>query len=100
MKHLKTVLLILFVILLTFVLYSEKITTIPELMGPQFLAVDDSRFYVSEGATVSIFDLKDFHLIKKFGKEGNGPKEFSTAGGRLPLFIIVQKVMRAALPML
>jgi hypothetical protein len=38
--------------------------------------VDKDRFYITESATIHIFSLKDYSLICKFGKEGEGPGEF------------------------
>jgi hypothetical protein len=32
--------------------------------------------YVSEGFSVYIYSLTDFQLKKKFGKKGEGPREF------------------------
>jgi len=39
--------------------------------------------YISDGPTIFIYSLKDYSLIKKFGKEGEGPQEFflERAGG-------------------
>jgi hypothetical protein len=53
-----------------------KKVPLPDLVKPRHIAVDANQMYVTEGATVFIYSLKDFKLIKKFGKQGEGPQEF------------------------
>jgi hypothetical protein len=55
-----------------------------DLTRPSMFIVNFDRIYVLEQATVRIYSLKDFSLIKKFGRAGEGPKEFkySADGGR------------------
>jgi hypothetical protein len=73
------------------VTYAEKLATLPEILRPYHLSVDDQRFYVTEGTTVYIFSLKDFALKKKFGKPGQGPQEFApTPAGMSSLTIYPQ----------
>jgi hypothetical protein len=62
----------------SFIIYGEKVSTLPELRRPRDLAVDDTQLYVTESATIFIYSLKDFKLVKTFGKEGQGPQEFQT----------------------
>ncbi len=57
-------------------LYAGKISVLPELANPYKLKIDDHQLYISEGAGISIYSLKDFHLIKRFGNRGEGPGEF------------------------
>lgn len=71
-------------------LAAEKLATLPELMGPATLAVDNERFYVTQDATVFIYSLTDYKLIKKFGQKGEGPEEFPTLPG-LPLIVSSEK---------
>lgn len=49
---------------------------LPELYKPAQILADDAHLYVVEFPTVSIYSLKDFKLIAKFGKQGEGPQEF------------------------
>lgn len=58
------------------VLFAEKAVTLDGLKRPFFIKTDESRFYITDGPTVSIYSLKDYSLINKFGKEGEGPQEF------------------------
>ena len=57
--------------------------TFPELVHPFKLIINEGRMYISDGPTIFIYSLKDYILIKKFGKEGEGPQEFylDRAGG-------------------
>lgn len=73
----KTILLLILVLLLvSVVIHGEKAGVLPELMKPTFMAVDDTQFYATEGASIYIYSLKEFKLVKKFGKAGQGPQEF------------------------
>ncbi len=68
--------------------FGKKLATLPELLKPTSLAVDDNQFYIVEGAEVSIYSLEDFKLKSKFGKAGEGPQEFiiSPIGNSLIIF--------------
>lgn len=54
----------------------EKITQLADLGRPQMIDVEEGRLYVTEGVNIHIYSLKDFSLVKKFGKAGEGPREF------------------------
>lgn len=69
--------------------FAEKVAVLPELMKPSIMAVDDTQLYVTEEASVFIYSLKDFELVKKFGRAGQGPQEFFIVPA-LPLVIDVQ----------
>jgi len=56
--------------------YGEKLAALSDLLVPDFMAVDNSQVYVAESTTVFIFSMKDFKLVSKFGKPGEGPQEF------------------------
>jgi len=57
--------------------FAEKVTTLTEIMKPVSIQVDSTRLYVTEGASIYIYALKDYQLLKKFGNEGQGPGEFA-----------------------
>ena len=67
-------------------LYAGQIISLPDLLNPDSIQVDEGRFYVAEGTSVYIYSLKDFKLVKKIGKEGEGPREFKILPF-LPLFV-------------
>ena len=76
----KITLLILLLILAAFVL-AAKIVPMPDIIKADIIKVDGHDMVIAEGAAISIYSLKDFKLIKKFGKEGEGPQEFKTFMG-------------------
>ena len=72
---------VIFVIaLLIFSLSIEcmKVTVLTEIRQPKNLEVDGTQLYIAENATVYIYSLEDFKLIKSFGRKGQGPQEFQT----------------------
>jgi len=84
----KRLILIILILLLSFFVFPGKVITLTELMKPITMEVDKTRLYVTEGASIFVYALKDFKLLKKFGKEGQGPQEFAVHP-RLPLSINV-----------
>lgn len=71
--------------------YAEKLAALPELNRPETIAMDDEQFYVTEGATVYIYSMKDFKLKTKFGKAGEGPQEFMLPLGGVGLMVFPYK---------
>lgn len=68
---------ILFFCISITVLYCQAATILlPELNKPDFLRIQGERLYLAEGAVIFIYDLKKGTLVKTFGREGEGPKEF------------------------
>lgn len=67
-------LFILFII--TSLVSSGKVVTLPDISKPDFIIVDSDQLYITEGGSIYIYSLKDFSLKKKFGKQGEGPQEF------------------------
>lgn len=55
---------------------AKKLASFPYLTKPDYMAVRQGRLYITERATIHIYSLQDFKLIKKFGKQGEGPGEF------------------------
>lgn len=53
-----------------------KVVPLPDLLKPETLVFDKTQMYITEGTSIYIYSLKDFKLIKKFGKKGGGPQEF------------------------
>jgi len=73
----KKIILLLLILMVTLFLYASKVTTLTEVMKPGTISVDENQLYVTEGASIFIYSLKDFSLLKKFGKQGQGPQEFA-----------------------
>ncbi|NIM15917.1 MAG: hypothetical protein GTO45_28285 [Candidatus Aminicenantes bacterium] len=74
----KKILTFVFVILFlsTILLQAKKIATLEDIMRPDAMEMGNNRLYITERATIYIYSLEDFRLVKKFGKEGEGPREF------------------------
>lgn len=72
----KILLTILVCMLSVSFLCGEKMTTLEEVTRPDMVLAKDGKLYVLEKTTIFIYSLKDFRLIKKFGRSGEGPMEF------------------------
>ena len=59
-------------------LAANKIVNLSQLARPAILVADYEKLYILEKTTIYIYSAKDYKLIKKFGREGEGPKEFKT----------------------
>ncbi|MCU0285170.1 MAG: hypothetical protein MUF15_02110 [Acidobacteria bacterium] len=69
-------------------IYAGKLATLNQVINPNGLAVTNSYIYVLEEPTIYIYSAKDFQLVKKFGKKGEGPQEFMTAPfGFMPMIL-------------
>lgn len=69
--------LILFTLLLPFGLGAEKVAELPEVLKPQRIAIEGDKLIVSQqnDYRVHVYSLKNYSLISKFGKKGEGPGE-------------------------
>lgn len=56
--------------------YGKKLTTFKDLGRPGLILVDKDRLFINEGADIYIYSMKDYSLLNKFGKKGEGPQEF------------------------
>jgi hypothetical protein len=69
-------------------LRAEKLAALDQLLKPNGLAVSTRYIYILEEPTIYIFSARDFRLIKKFGKRGEGPQEFMTSPfGIMPMIL-------------
>ncbi len=62
---------------------STQVVPLSDLLNPELVRVDENQMYITEGANIFIYSLKDFRLLKKFGKQGEGPQEFLVPRGVL-----------------
>jgi hypothetical protein len=72
----KKIILIIILLIIASLVLGAKVVPLPGLLKPYQVRVDESKIYIVEGATIYIYPLKDFSLLKKFGKKGEGPQEF------------------------
>jgi hypothetical protein len=84
----KKIVLYIFVIFLAGTIFPAKIVPMDEVLKPFAISIYEDRILIREGAKIYIYSLKDFSLIKKFGKRGEGPGEFKlNRGGQLRITI-------------
>lgn len=81
---------ILFLMLFSLPGFAEKVASFTEFTNPFEFQVDVDRFYISEDTSIYIYSLKDYQLIKKFGRKGEGPGEFLIVGAGNGLLIDIQ----------
>jgi hypothetical protein len=58
---------------------NTKVVPLPDLMNPLYIYSDAHQIYIMEAASIYIYNRKDFKLKKKFGRRGEGPKEFKVS---------------------
>ena len=56
---------------------AEKTFVLPELMRPNQMEVKDRVIYIMDGAHLYLYHKDNGKLIKRIGKEGQGPGEFA-----------------------
>ena len=79
----KLSILILFLALIQ-VGFGKNVASLPDVMNAEYFVVDGDKFFISEGVHIYIYNLSDYKLLRKIGKEGEGPQEFKVnaqAGG-------------------
>ncbi|MCP4214163.1 MAG: hypothetical protein GY765_05880 [bacterium] len=76
MKTLYKIAFIVLFILVSTGAFGEKIATVSEVLKPQQIKLDKENIYIVEGTTIHIYSRKDVKYKKKFGKSGEGPREF------------------------
>lgn len=62
---------------------AEKLAVLPELTDPSGFHMVDDRIYIADGFSFFIYSQKDHKLIKKYGRQGEGPGEFMLVGGNV-----------------
>lgn len=67
---------ILFLFCLSSFQLAAQVVPLPGLINPDSITVDNHHIYITDRETIYIFSVVDFKLKTKFGKEGEGPKEF------------------------
>jgi hypothetical protein len=67
---------ILFLFCLSSFQLAEQVVPLPGLINPDSITVVNHHIYITARETIYIFSVVDFKLKAKFGKEGEGPREF------------------------
>jgi hypothetical protein len=81
MKKVLRIILILIIVVGTINGIDEII--LEEITNPKDIYVNDNKIYISEKTSICIYSLKDFSLISKFGRIGEGPDEFKIQIGKM-----------------
>ena len=70
---------------------TTKCATLPDLITPQSIQLDDDRIYITDGHRVFIYTRRNFELNKIFGQKGEGEEQFTPVPrGNVRLRIDVQ----------
>lgn len=73
----KKILLMVFVFIVSVsLLCGKQVAELKEVIKPDMVLTQNGKLYVLEKTSIFIYSLKNFRLIKKFGREGEGPMEF------------------------
>lgn len=72
----KKINVLLILILLAGTALAAKVITLPDLVRPAGVVVDDNDIVINDGEKIYIYSQKDYKLRRVFGKKGPGPQEF------------------------
>jgi hypothetical protein len=86
----KIVFIILFILISIFT-HGKVITSFEELSKPQMMSISKDYLLVTEGPSIFVYSMKDFSLVKKFGQEGEGPREFKVSAFGVPMIAYFHK---------
>jgi len=77
---------------------SERVITLPELEQPSQIVVEGGRAYFADSRDVIVYHLRDGRLLRRIGRLGQGPGEFSIEPRRISVLgdrLIVQDMGHA-----
>lgn len=78
-------LIVSFLLLIYALTFGTGVVELPFLNEASDIKVDDTQIYIVDFPTIYILSQKDFKVIKKFGRKGEGPGEF-----KIGLFLVVE----------
>lgn len=84
-------------LLLTWPILGMKVVELPDILKPHLIVADKDQLFIVEDTSILVYSLKDFSLLKKFGKRGEGPgelKQFISGIDIQPDFILVNSIGR------
>lgn len=76
MKRIETILCIFLLPVVASIPLFATVLELPEIINPDSITIDNDLIYITDFPSVYIYSLKDYRLIKKFGRKGEGPKEW------------------------
>jgi len=75
----KGIMILTILLLAAIPVLSARIVPLPQHLKPFRIRVDRDQVFITEGPEIFIYSAKDFSLQAKFGKAGEGPREFKLA---------------------
>lgn len=72
-------------------LMAKKVATLDGILAPYDIKIDEERIYITQQEEIYIYSLKDYRLIKKFGKKGEGPGEFKLSDDNTVFLLLEPK---------
>jgi len=76
----------------------ERVISLPDLERPTQIVVEGGKVYFADSRDVKVYDLRDGRLLKRIGRLGQGPGEFSIEPRRMDVLsdqLIVQDMGHA-----
>jgi hypothetical protein len=83
----KKIVFVLLLVLPWSIIRAKNAATLQLLTNPTGIAVKEHHIYIADFPAIYIYSLKDFRLIKKFGRKGAGPGEFLPRSSKDQFFI-------------
>lgn len=77
----KKISVMVLLVLFAAAVFPAEMIPLPDVLKPTILKVSGDDMVIAEGVSISIYSLKDKKLVKKFGKAGEGPREFKIMFG-------------------
>ncbi len=72
----RKIFLLLIVVFVLFLASGAGVVPFPDLQKPASLKIHKDRIFINDGAVIYIHSLRDFTLLNRFGRKGEGPGEF------------------------
>jgi len=76
MKRIEPILCVLLLFVVAGIPVFATLIELPEIINPDSITIDNDHIYITDFPSVYIYSLKDYRLIKKFGRRGEGPGEW------------------------
>jgi hypothetical protein len=96
------IILILFLLLfMSELIFCKRLISFPDINRPFSILIEGEKLLITDGPVIYIYSMKDFSLLKKFGKSGEGPGEFKVIAsinrGSVVVSAMENKIMIASI---
>jgi len=79
------------ILLSSICIYGKVVASFEEISKPQMMSINEDYLLITEGHSIFVYSTKDYSLIKKFGRAGEGPKEFKISRFGTPMIAYFYK---------